>query len=328
QRDERVPAPVGEPWIARHDRHAGAAPHQIRVCSALQGSGEGVPAGALRPPEPLAPRRQRRLGAAGGAAPELRLETPQRVGGREIPGEAPGRREILDELLTSVALLAVQESAVPLWLVPVGAVASCDYPGNAVVGAPRTGVALAPGVKPEAGIFVVQRVVIAAGQERPHDELGARNRRLEPPRKDDARRSADDEDLLLDFDPVLEAESPRGPGDRREGLEAAVTVRRRDAGRVALRAQREAAAVILDPRIVAVHEDVAPRGRRRGHDQEGVVAPCANPAHRSRGAAPQAVSFEPLGGVIHGTRACARSSMLRVTSPVHPVWGLAPTPRP
>jgi len=111
--DERVPTPVGEPGVARHDRHPGPAPHQIGVRGAVQGRREGLPPQALRRPQLSHLGGQRHARARAGTRIELSLEIPQRFAGRQVPGEAAGRHQVFDEVQPPVALFGIQESAVP-----------------------------------------------------------------------------------------------------------------------------------------------------------------------------------------------------------------------
>ena len=182
QRDEGVATPVREPRIARDDCHASAASDQVRVRRAVQGRRKGLPPAALGCPELRDVAGQRRARASFGAG--LGLETPERFATRQIPREAAGRRQILEEVLSPVALLGVQESAVPLRVVRVQAVAPSQHPGDAVIRAPRHGVAVAPGVELEAWILVMQGVVVAARKEGAYHEAHAGCRRPELPRQD------------------------------------------------------------------------------------------------------------------------------------------------
>src|SRR2546422_6557799 len=52
--------------------------------------------------------------------------------------------------------------------------------------------------------------------------------------------------------------------------------------------------------VASVHERVAPRGWSRRGEQQGVIPPRPHATHGSGGEASEAISFEPLGGVIHG----------------------------
>ena len=159
----------------------------------------------------------------------------------------------------------------------VQAVAPGQHPGDALIRAPRHGVALAPGVELKAGILVMQGVVVPAGKERAYHEPHARCRRPQPPRQDHACRPTRDEQLLFDLGIVFEPEQPGRPRGRGERLEPAFAVRRRDAGRVALRAQGEAPPLSLDPAVAAVHEGVAPRGWSRRGEEQGVIPPRPHP---------------------------------------------------
>src|SRR5439155_25802675 len=106
------------------------------------------------------------------------------------------------------------ESAIPLRVVRVQAVAPGQHPGDAVVRTPGHGIAVAPGVELEAWILVMQRVVITAGQERSHHEPHARCRRPEPPGQDRAGRAPRYEQLLFDLGIVFEPEPPARPRGR------------------------------------------------------------------------------------------------------------------
>ena len=265
----------------------------------MQGSGERVPTRALRRPKPRDFGGELRAPVGGDA--RRGFEAPQRFARRQVPREAAGRGQVFDAVQPAVALFGVQESAVPQRLAGVGAVAPHHDLRDAIVGVPPHRVALLPSVEPEGRILVMQRVIVAAREEGAHDEPHARCRSRELPRQDHPRRAVNGEQLLLDFGSVLEAVPPARPGKQGERLEPALAVRGCDAGRVALRAQGEALAVTLDPRVAAAHQDIAPGGRRRSGEQQCVIAPRPHPSHGARGEAPEPVSFEPLGGVIHGT---------------------------
>ena len=105
QRDEGVATPVREPRIACDDCHAGTPSHQVRIRRAVQGRRKGLSPAALGGPElrDLAGQRRARAGSRAGRS----LETPQRFATRQVPRERTGRCQILDEVLSPLALLGV-----------------------------------------------------------------------------------------------------------------------------------------------------------------------------------------------------------------------------
>src|SRR5439155_705700 len=96
--------------------------------------------------------------------------------------------------------------------------------------------------------------------------------------------------------------------------------------------------LVMQRVIVAAREEGAhdePHARCRSRELPRQDHPRRSPRARQLRAtrrrdprdAPRVVLGEGAAGAA-AARACARSSMLRVTSAVHPVWWLAPTPRP
>src|SRR5207249_5622643 len=85
------------------DCHAGTPSHQVRIRRAVQGRRKGLSPAALGGPElrDLAGQRRARAGSRAGRS----LETPQRFATRQVPRERTGRCQILDEVLSPLALL-------------------------------------------------------------------------------------------------------------------------------------------------------------------------------------------------------------------------------
>src|SRR5439155_3257491 len=117
------------------------------------------------------------------------------------------------------ALLDVREVAVPVGLVGVRAVRARDDRGQPGGRAPDDAIARRLGVEAEIRVLVMERVVVAAREERPHRERAARAVD-EPPVEHDRRATGLDEHAMLDAAAVRQPEYPRGPRVGNERLDA------------------------------------------------------------------------------------------------------------
>ena len=109
------------------------------------------------------------------------------------------------------ALLHIQETAIPLWLMVIVAVRDRNDRRHARIGLPCHVLAFMIGVKAELRVGLVERMIIAAGQERTdgqHDPLATPG---EPPGHDDQRMAVPHKNLVLDMRPVGQFEAPTGP---------------------------------------------------------------------------------------------------------------------
>ena len=153
------------------------------------------------------------------------------------------------------------------------------------------------GVEVERRILVVQLVVVAAGEQGPHEELRRRLLAGDVPAHDGARRSTRDEDLLRDVRAIRQPPAPRRPRVGVKLIEPPEAIRVQHVGKIALRRQVDAALGRVDPRVESVDEHHPP-GRRRGRDDEQpVIAARAHAAHRAGREPAQAVGLEPLSGI-------------------------------
>ncbi len=286
QRDEGVAPPVGEPGIAGNDGLALAALHDVGIGALLLGRSEAPAALRLHVEQEGGVHVRRGL---------ARAQHHRRLAAVEGPAELARRGEILDEVEAALALGIVLEVAVPLGLVAVRAVGHDRDRRNALVGSPEDARTGDLGGEREARVLVVQRVVVAAREQRPDAEAGRAGKGAQAPAQHDVAAPLAGDDLLGDLDAVLGAEGPLRPGSGAEIDNAYLPVRVDDVRGIALRAQREAAGRRLQPDLEAVDQDDAP-GRRRGRgEQQRVVAPGPNAAHGAGGEAALAIGLEPLG---------------------------------
>ena len=292
QGDEGVAPPVGEPGVAGDDRAPVPAPHEV---------------GVGRTTEP------RRMGGAGGgrvgsqALPErhgvpfeaasVRGERQHRRIARQVESEDAGRAQVLHVVEAARAFLFVEERPIPVRLVRVGAVRESHHLGQGVVGPPRDTRALDGRVEAERSVLVVQRVEIAAGQERPHLEPGRTGPAFRAPSQEDARFAGNDQQLLDHPRSVGERPGPGGPGIGRERRESRGAVGRDHAGGVALRRQRQARACGVDEGVDSVHEHHAACGRSRCDEQQRVVPARAEAGDGARRETAQAVGLQVFAGV-------------------------------
>ena len=297
QGDERVAAPVGEPRDSRRRssaRRRAARGRRRRRGRARSPSDARAPAlGRRAGPRAPPPRRPRRGRASCPAAAASQTASPA----DEIEAERPGRREVLRAVEPARLLLGVEEVAVPLGPGVVGAVRAHDDRGH--VGVRPEGEQASPARRSASNrkrrVLVVERVVVAARQERPHVERhGARSARAAARRHATARSPSATKISCATRVPSGSAKVQRGQGSRSKRGDARRAVGMRDVGAVALRADREAPGRSLDPGVEAVDEHHAPGRRRRRGQQQRVVAPRADPGDRARGEPAEAVGLEPL----------------------------------
>jgi hypothetical protein len=193
QRDERVAAPVREPGIAGQDRPPGAASDEVVVPGSLEGPAKRRTAsslGALQVAPELGDRRWR-LGLAF-ATVEVRRQEEHGRPGDEIEPEDSRRREVLGEVEPAFPLLVVDEVAVPERLVLVLAVRIHRDAGHIRIGPERHAHAAALRVEAERTVLMMERVVVAAGEQGPDVQHGAfgQTRAREPPGESRRRRAS------------------------------------------------------------------------------------------------------------------------------------------
>ncbi len=288
ERDERVASPVGEPRVARDDRLSAPAPDEVSVRGPVKASRE-APAPSL-------------FGDANGREILCRRvsldgERPHRFALRQVPAEDSGRREILDVVEPACAFFGVQEVSIPIRLMRVSAVRRDDDRRQAGVGPEDDAPARHLGVEAEGGVLVMERVVVASGQERPDGKRSTRSAEETPV---ETRRCATglDDQAVLDVSPIRQHEYPRRPGIRAERLDSLRTVGMDHIRRISLRRERERLARAFEPGLEAVHQDHSPGGWRGRGQEDRMVAPRPNPADRARAESPEAVRFEPLGAAM------------------------------
>ena len=303
QGDEGIAAPVGEPGVARDDRPAAAALHDIGVGRLLQGRGEVL----------AAPRLE--VDQAGGVDLGVGLagrEHQGRLAAVQRPGENAGRRQVLDEVEAALALTIVLEIAEPDRLLAVAAVGRDRRDRrDAGIGPPEHARAGDFGCEREARVLVVQGVIVAAREQRPHAEPGRlvgrvggrgpnpvrtdQRPRQHPPAHDHVAAAMAGDHLLADLDPVLGPEDPQRPGLSTELHDPRLAVRIDHVRGVALGAEGEAAARGLQPDLEPVDQHDPARGRRGRRQQQRVVAARAGAAHGAGGKAAKAIGLEPFG---------------------------------
>jgi hypothetical protein len=230
----------------------------------------------------------------------FRAHDQQRLAGGEVPGPLAGSGQVLDVVEAARALLFVQEPAVPLRVVAVGAVAGHHHRGDPGIGLPAQPGLGVRGQEPEGRVLVMQRVHVAAGEERTHRQ--PRGLALQqPPGDHDGRLPSRHEQLLLDGGAVVQPPLPGRPGLRREAVQTAPAgIRMGDSGPIPLTAERVRPRGRGDGRIEAVHQHEPGGGGTRGRQQDGVIATGAEATHGPAGEAAQAVGFQPLGPGVDG----------------------------
>jgi hypothetical protein len=165
-RDEGVAPPVGEPGIAGEQRAAAVALHEVGVGGPFEGRREGGAALLLALAQPL--RDPRRVAALEHAGALFRGQQPDGLALHEVELENAGRGEVLETVETALALLLVEEAPVPVGRVDVVRVRERDDGRHVRIGAPDLALAAALGLEAEGRVLVVEGVVVAAREKRPH----------------------------------------------------------------------------------------------------------------------------------------------------------------
>ncbi len=297
QGDERVTAPVGEPGIAGDDRPTAAASHEVGVGGPGQRRREGGAPDALGLEPGRGRRRRRRRRQRRSPRPREGASSHTASSPPSGEGELARRPEVFAVVEAAVALRRVEELPVPIRAVRVDGVGARTDHGQVGVEVPADQGASHPRLALEHAILVVGGVVVAAREQRPHDQPdrvpGVRRLEQSPPH-DHARFAARHHDLLADAGAVRGRELPRRPRLGGEGDEARRPIRVDDVGQVALRRQGDATGRRLEPRVEAVDQDDAPGRRCRRRQQQRVIAPRADAADGSRGKAAEAIGLEPF----------------------------------
>ncbi len=292
QRDERVAAPVAEPRVAGDDGAPFAARDEVRIGRALEPALE-VPAAALLFGAQTSHQRVDRLvhplaglGTVGG-------DRPLRLAAREVEAEHRGRAEILHRVQPALFLPRVEEAAIPFGRRVDFAVLRREDGRQVRVGLPTAERAEPLGVESERVVLAMQRVEVAPREERSNAERHAVGAPVHRPAQNRHRHPVDDEEIL-DQQPAGHLERPARPRLALERAQATVAVRMIDAGRVALRADREAPLGRLDPGLEAVDHHHPARGRIGRHTEERVIAPRPDERRGARGKPAEPVGLEPL----------------------------------
>jgi hypothetical protein len=108
------------------------------------------------------------------------------------------RCEVFDGIEAASELLVVAEIAIPLGPVLVVTVGDGMNRRDPIVRAPDQTIVPSLGIEAEGTVLVMQRVVIASRQKRSDGQPRVIARRKEAPRQRDERRSALDDDRVLD----------------------------------------------------------------------------------------------------------------------------------
>src|SRR5207249_12126654 len=130
----------------------------------------------------------------------------------------------------------------------------------------------AVGPELEGGVLVVERVVVAAGEQWPEGKRAARAVD-ETPVERDRRPAGLDEETVLDPAAVWQREHPGRPGLGLERLDALGAIGMDHVRRVVLRREGERAARGFEPGLEPVHQHDAAGGRRGCGQEKRVVAP-------------------------------------------------------
>ena len=179
-------------------------------------------------------------------------------------------------------------------LVAVAAIGQRRDRGHAGIRLPGDPRAAHRGIEVEGRVLVVQRMVVAPGKQRTHDEARPAAV-LQTPAQHHLGPLVAGDDLLADLRAVGGAKGPPRPGLGGEAGDPLLAVGIRDVRRVALGAEREAAGWRLEPHLDPVHQHHAP-GRRRGRSQQQrMIAPRPDAGDGPRGEPAQTIGLEPLG---------------------------------
>jgi hypothetical protein len=126
--------------------------------------------------------------------------------------EDPGRGEVLGAVLAPLAFGLVEEVAVPVRAMEILAVGDGDDGRKARVGIPLDAAAPFVRLEVECGVGVVQRVVVAAGEQGPDDELGVRAWIEQCPGAEHGGLAVAHESLVAHADAGREGIDPDRPG--------------------------------------------------------------------------------------------------------------------
>ena len=107
----------------------------------------------------------------------------------------------------------------------------------------------------ESGIFMMQRMTIAARQKRAYGKPGRPVRRVDTPREGRHGRAVSDKDLVLDVRSVVETEDPSRPGIMRKRFNSPGAIGMDDVGCIALRRKSHGAGRCRDPGIKSIDQN-------------------------------------------------------------------------
>ena len=282
--DEGVAPPVGEPGKAGDHRASGAAIDQIAV-GGQPGCGPGGPPSAFGLDRAACARDGGLRPAAAGAQHDHGVVLC------EIEAKQARRGLILDTVKAARSLLAVEEVTVPFRRLHVFAIGQRDDPRQIAIRLPGNVAIDDVTGEIERVVAPMQRMIIAAGQQRPHHQPAGRVVTGATPAEDCLGAVAADQNLLCE----PRREAPCRPRRRRKGRDAEISLGMNDVRRVTLSREGNDAVRPLQPGLDAVdHDNAAGRWRDR-RQQQRVVATRSLAARGTRGKAAKAVGLQPLG---------------------------------
>jgi hypothetical protein len=151
-RDERVAAPVCEPWKAGHNRLPSVAVDDIARSGSKERVRYTVAPAVLGLGKRLGMKFDMRVDET------ARAEDQDRPAPLEVEPEAAGRGEVLDTIEAAIPFGRVDEIAVPVWLGVIFAVADCDDLGQRLIRTPGDAWAIHRTAEVADRVLAMQRV--------------------------------------------------------------------------------------------------------------------------------------------------------------------------
>ncbi len=223
-------------------------------------------------------------------------QNQRRFAVRQIPRKNSWGSEVFFAIQSSGSLRLIQKIVIPQRLLRILTIGKgCDR-RHTGVRRPRHLVGSDVSVEPKRWIAFVQRMVIAAGKERPYGELHISARTEHLPGDAGHRLAFGRKNLLLDARSVFELEDPVRPRLPAKRLDALRSFSSYHTGWVALRRKLDFSAWRLHPGVQAVDQDEAARGRGCGHQQQGVIAAGADAVRGPGSESPETVGLKPFFG--------------------------------
>jgi len=176
----------------------------------------------------------------------------------------------------------------------IGAVALGGDLRHAVIKMPALALGQIGRLESKRRVLMMRAMKIPSRKKGPHIKTQRQNRITFPTPAQDDRGPFVRNKKFVDYFATRNGKGPLRPWLKIKALKARASIGVIDAWRIALRRQRELTFGCFDLRVDAVDQNHAPGRRRRGGQQQRMIAPRANTSHRSAGKPAQTISFEPL----------------------------------